>query len=103
MVRNRERLDTCCRSDCTWLNGGRGWSAAGRGGLKVVTSLEGRSRQTGARALAAGMAGASDEAIASAEFILSIPPPADAVTLARRLVPSLRASDAKMMYVDCTP
>src|SRR4029453_15546708 len=49
-------------------------------GLKVLTSLEGRSAETSARASAAGMVAASDEEIVSADFILSILPPGDAVT-----------------------
>jgi len=47
-------------------------------GLKVLTSLKGRSQETVARASAAGMIAASDEEIAAADFILSILPPADA-------------------------
>lgn len=70
-------------------------------GLKVVTSLENRSQETVARAKNAGMAAVSDEELASADFILSILPPGDALTLAERLVPTLTASNAKPIYVDC--
>jgi len=70
-------------------------------GLKVLTSLAGRSKSTTARAAEAGMAAASDEAIASADFILSILPPGDAPALAQRLAPALTASNAKPVYVDC--
>jgi 3-hydroxyisobutyrate dehydrogenase-like beta-hydroxyacid dehydrogenase len=70
-------------------------------GVTVLTSLEGRSEQTRARALAAGMAAAKDEDIARAGFILSILPPGDALTLAQRFVPALTASNAKPVYVDC--
>jgi len=70
-------------------------------GLKVLTSLKDRSQDTVARAKAAGMAGASDEEIAATDFILSILPPGDAVSLAERLVPSLKASNSKPVYVDC--
>jgi L-threonate 2-dehydrogenase len=70
-------------------------------GLKVLTSLRGRSNETAARAKAAGMTAASDEEIASADFILSILPPADALTLAERFVPTLSTSNAKPVYVDC--
>jgi putative dehydrogenase len=70
-------------------------------GLKVLTSLEGRSADTAARAKAAGMVAASDKEIAAADFILSILPPGDALSLAERFVPALAASNAKPVYVDC--
>jgi putative dehydrogenase len=70
-------------------------------GIKVLTSLTGRSPETAARAKAAGMSVASDEEIASCDFILSILPPGDAVALAERFQPALKASNAKPVYVDC--
>jgi L-threonate 2-dehydrogenase len=70
-------------------------------GLRVLTSLAGRSESTGARAREAGMVAASDEEIVSADFILSILPPGDALSLARRFAPTLAASNAKPVYVDC--
>jgi len=70
-------------------------------GLKVLTSLTGRSQETAARAKAAGMAAAGDNEIAAADFILSILPPGDALALAERFVPALKASNAKPVYVDC--
>jgi 3-hydroxyisobutyrate dehydrogenase-like beta-hydroxyacid dehydrogenase len=70
-------------------------------GVKVLTSLKGRSRETEQRASAAGMLAATDEEIASTDFILSIIPPGDAVALAQRFVPALSASNAKPLYVDC--
>jgi len=70
-------------------------------GLKVLTSLKGRSQETAARAKTAGMIAASDEEIASVDFILSILPPGDALSLAERLVPTLSASNGKPVYVDC--
>jgi 3-hydroxyisobutyrate dehydrogenase-like beta-hydroxyacid dehydrogenase len=70
-------------------------------GLKVLTSLKGRSAETVARAKAAGMIDASDEEIAATDFLLSILPPGDAVTLAQRFVPALTASNAKPVFVDC--
>jgi putative dehydrogenase len=70
-------------------------------GLKVFTSLKGRSPETQARAKTAGMSDASDEEIARSDFILSILPPGDALSLAQRLVPVLTASNAKPVYVDC--
>ncbi len=70
-------------------------------GLKVLTSLNGRSAETATRAKVAGMAVASDEEIAASDFILSILPPGDAVALAERFRPALKASNAKPVYVDC--
>jgi 3-hydroxyisobutyrate dehydrogenase-like beta-hydroxyacid dehydrogenase len=70
-------------------------------GLKVLTSLKGRSPETVARAGASGMIGASDEEIAASDFILSILPPGDALSLAERFAPALKASNSKPVYVDC--
>src|SRR5262245_54260848 len=70
-------------------------------GLKVLTSLDGRSAETVGRAKAAGMVGASDKEIAATDFILSILPPGDAVALAQRFAVALTASNSKPVYVDC--
>ncbi len=70
-------------------------------GVKVITSLQGRSPETAARAKAAAMADASDEEIAACDFILSILPPGDAVALAERFAPALAASNSKPLYADC--
>jgi putative dehydrogenase len=70
-------------------------------GVKVLTSLDGRSAETAARAKTAGMSVAGDEEIAASDFILSILPPGDAVALAERFQPALKASNAKPVYVDC--
>jgi L-threonate 2-dehydrogenase len=70
-------------------------------GLKVLTSLRGRSQETQARAKEAGIAGASDEEIAASDFILSILPPGDALSLAQHFAPVLKSSNAKPVYVDC--
>ena len=70
-------------------------------GLKVLTSLKGRSAETVARAKSAGMQAASDAEIAATDFILSILPPGDAVALAQRFAPALTASNSKPIYVDC--
>jgi putative dehydrogenase len=67
----------------------------------VLTSLQGRSQDTLARAKAAGMAAATDAEIAAADFILSILPPGDALALAERFAPALKGSDAKPVFVDC--
>src|SRR3974377_1431852 len=70
-------------------------------GLKVLTSLEGRSAETRERAKAARMTPASDEEIAPVDFILSILPPGDAVALAQRFASALTASNSKPVFVDC--
>jgi putative dehydrogenase len=70
-------------------------------GLKVLTSLDGRSAATVARASAAGLTAASDEEIARADLILSILPPGDALPLAQRFAPALTASNSKPVYVEC--
>jgi L-threonate 2-dehydrogenase len=70
-------------------------------GVRVLTSLTGRSDATVARARDAGIAAASDAEIAAADFMLSILPPGDALALAQRFAPILSASNAKPVYVDC--
>jgi L-threonate 2-dehydrogenase len=70
-------------------------------GVRVLTSLAGRSEATGARAREAGMVAASDEELAAADFILSILPPGDALALAQRFAPALAASNAKPVFVEC--
>src|SRR6476659_4195899 len=70
-------------------------------GLKVLTSLKGRSAESQARARDAGMTAAGEEEIAASDFILSILPPGDAAALAQRFAPALTASNSKPVYVDC--
>ncbi len=70
-------------------------------GVKVLTSLTGRSGETAARAKAAGMTAVSDDEIAGSDFFLSILPPGDALALVERFAPALKASNAKPVYVDC--
>jgi L-threonate 2-dehydrogenase len=70
-------------------------------GLTVLTSLKGRSAATIARAHKAGMRDASDEEIASADLFLSILPPGEALPLAERFAPLLKASNRKPVYVEC--
>jgi putative dehydrogenase len=70
-------------------------------GVRVLTSLAGRSQATAERAREAGMIAASDEDIAAADFILSVLPPGDALPLAQHFAPVLAGSNAKPVYVDC--
>jgi len=69
--------------------------------VTVLTSLAGRSEASAARAKEAGMVGVGDAQLTEADFLLSIVPPGEAVALARRLAPTLRASNKKTVYVDC--
>jgi putative dehydrogenase len=70
-------------------------------GIEVRTALDGRSEASVKRAKAAGMTGVSDAQIAASDFILSIVPPGDALSLAERLAPALRTAAKKPIYVDC--
>jgi 3-hydroxyisobutyrate dehydrogenase-like beta-hydroxyacid dehydrogenase len=69
--------------------------------VTALTSLDGRSAASAARAKEAGMVGVGDAQLSEADFILSIVPPGEAVALARRLAPTLRAANKKTVYVDC--
>lgn len=73
----------------------------GEHGARVLTSLAGRSAATAQRAAAAGMVAASDADIAGADIILSIIPPAEAVTLAQRLAAAVAARGTAPIIVDC--
>jgi putative dehydrogenase len=70
-------------------------------GAEVRTLLAGRSGATVARARAAGMVDATYDQIAAADFILSIVPPGQALSLAESLAPAMRAAARKPIYVDC--
>jgi L-threonate 2-dehydrogenase len=70
-------------------------------GLKVTTVLDGRSAMSIVRARDAGMVGVNDEEAASADLLLSIVPPGDALALSERFAPILRARNEKPVYVDC--
>ena len=54
-------------------------------GLRVITSLAGRSEASAARAKAAGMVAVSDEECLQADFFLSICPPSEAMALAGKM------------------
>ena len=72
-----------------------------RKGMQVTTSLTGRSEASAKRAAAAGMKPVADDEIATADFVLSIVPPGDAIELAERLVPGMQRSKTKPLYIDC--
>lgn len=69
--------------------------------VAVLTSLADRSAETAKRAREAGMQPVEDRALPEADFLLSIVPPGDALTLARRLAPVLTAANKKPVYVEC--
>lgn len=84
--------------------GGMGAAVGARlaeNGVRVVTSLEGRSAESKQRATKAGMTGATDAEIAASDFVLSIVPPGQAQSLAEKLKPTLQAANRKPVYVDC--
>jgi 3-hydroxyisobutyrate dehydrogenase-like beta-hydroxyacid dehydrogenase len=70
-------------------------------GLRVVTSLAGRSEASAKRAAAAGMVPVSDQEVARADYFLSICPPSDALALAERMAALIGPSNHKPIYVDC--
>ncbi len=70
-------------------------------GADVITSLAGRSPASAKRAAEARMRAVGDAEIPSADLILSIVPPGDALELAQRLSPVLRSGTNKPLYVDC--
>jgi 3-hydroxyisobutyrate dehydrogenase-like beta-hydroxyacid dehydrogenase len=70
-------------------------------GLKVVTCLEGRSRDSIGRAAMASMNPISLDELATADVFLSIVPPGEAELLAHRLAPILARAPKKPIYVDC--
>jgi len=70
-------------------------------GLRVVTSLAGRSEASAKRAKAAGMVPVSDQECAKADFFLSILPPSDAMALAEKMAALIAPSNHKPVYVDC--
>jgi 3-hydroxyisobutyrate dehydrogenase-like beta-hydroxyacid dehydrogenase len=70
-------------------------------GVRVLTSLEGRSAASKKRAADAGMTAATDAEIAGVDILLSILPPGQAFALAEKLKPALRASNHKPVFVDC--
>jgi len=70
-------------------------------GLRVITSLSGRSEASTKRAKAAGMVAVSDEACLDADFFMSICPPSDALALAQKMAALIASRGKKPVYVDC--
>ena len=70
-------------------------------GLRVVTSLAGRSAASVKRAADAGMIAVSDQEVARADYFLSIVPPGDALLLAEKMAALIAPNNKKPIYVDC--
>jgi 3-hydroxyisobutyrate dehydrogenase-like beta-hydroxyacid dehydrogenase len=75
--------------------------ALGEHGIKVLTSLTGRSAASEVRAHAAGMQPVSPAELTAADFLLSVLPPASALAFARQMAPVLQAATRKPLFVDC--
>lgn len=70
-------------------------------GLHVITSLAGRSEASAKRAKAAGMIAVSDQECAQADYFLSILPPNEALSLAKKMAALIGPNNKKPIYVDC--
>ena len=69
--------------------------------VKVVTVLNGRSAASRARAADAGMVAVSPEALVEADLLLSIVPPANALSFAEQTAFALKSARRKPVFVDC--
>jgi len=72
-------------------------------GVEVLTSLTGRGGASAERAQRACMVAVDDddELVARADIVLSILPPAEALSLANRLAPALAKAGGRVLYADC--
>ena len=70
-------------------------------GVKVLTTLAGRGAASVARAEAAGMTDVPLDGLVAAELVLSILPPAHALSFAQQMAPLLLAAERKPVFVDC--
>jgi 3-hydroxyisobutyrate dehydrogenase-like beta-hydroxyacid dehydrogenase len=77
--------------------------ALGAHGHRVVTTLDGRSAASRARAEAAGMAdrGTLDAALGEADLVLSILPPAQAAGFAEAVAAAMRRTGHRPVFADC--
>jgi len=73
------------------------------GGVRVLTCVAGRSERTRGLAHAAGFTEIAtlDGLVRESELLLSIVPPAQAVSVARDVAAALGATGARLTYVDC--
>ena len=70
-------------------------------GVTVLTLLNGRSAATKERATAAGMTPASLDAVMEADLLLSIVPPANALSFAEQTAFALKSARRKPVFADC--
>jgi putative dehydrogenase len=70
-------------------------------GVKVLTTLAGRGAASVARAEGAGMTDVPLDGLVAAELVLSILPPAHALSFAQQMAPLLLAAERKPVFVDC--
>jgi 3-hydroxyisobutyrate dehydrogenase-like beta-hydroxyacid dehydrogenase len=70
-------------------------------GLKVVTLLTGRSAASQARAREAGMVAVSADELVDVDLLLSIVPPASALSFAEQIAFALKSARRKPVFVDC--
>ncbi|MEM8949073.1 MAG: DUF1932 domain-containing protein [Pseudomonadota bacterium] len=72
-------------------------------GVRVITTLEGRSQRTVDLASAAGIENVLDDVtlVETADILLSIVAPAEAERLAARLAPAIDQAGSDLVYVDC--
>ena len=73
------------------------------GGVRVLVCLAGRSERTHTLARTAGFTDVPtlDTLVRESELLLSIVPPAQALAVARDVAAALRATGARLTYVDC--
>lgn len=70
-------------------------------GVRVLTSLDGRSPESATRARAAGMIDVARPELAQTDMLLSIVPPGSAVALAEEMTKAFASATRKPIYVDC--
>jgi putative dehydrogenase len=70
-------------------------------GVQVLTTLAGRGDASVSRAAAAGMTDVPLARLTVAEIVLSILPPAHALSFAEQMAPLLLAAQRKPVFVDC--
>lgn len=69
-------------------------------GVEVLTTLDGRSASSRARAAQAGMRDVAPRALLRAPWFFSVVPPADALALARQFAQWCQGAERKPVYVD---
>ncbi len=70
-------------------------------GVSVLTDLAGRSAASATRAAAAGMRAVEASELAGCDILLSVLPPGEALSFARRMAPLLRSGRRKPVFADC--